>query len=788
MIYKAGNSFVLNTLNTSYLIGILDTGHLEHLYYGKKIHDDTQALKEKLNFAPGYTINYSQENKETALESINLEVSTLGKGDVRKPFIELEYSDGNRTCDFVYHSDYINQEKNELNTLPSSYGECDHLCIELKEKETEVYLYLHYYVFEKEDVIVKQATLVNKSDDTLTLKRMMSNQIDFNPDDYTLTTFTGAWAREMKRNDIKVFTGTIENGSITGYSSNHANPFVMLSKNNCDEEHGECYGFNLVYSGNHIETVEKGAFGKVRFLQGIHPIGFSFKLQKEECFEAPEAIMSYGDKGYNDLSHHFHDFINNHIVRGTWQNKRRPVLLNSWEAAYFKINEAKLVNLAKVAKDEGIELFVMDDGWFGERNDDTSSLGDWDVNKKKFPGGLEGLSKKIHDLDLMFGIWVEPEMVSVNSNLYKEHQNWTLENPNRNHSEGRNQRTLDLSNPEVQTFLIEKMSEVFTKASVDYVKWDMNRMISDAYSVYLPSDRQGEVYHRQIIGFYNVIKELTTRFPNVLFEGCSSGGNRFDLGMLCYFPQIWASDDTDALVRCEMQNNYSYGYPLSTIGAHVSSVPNHQTLRKTELSTRFNVACFGNLGYECNLVDQSNDDLNEIKKEISFYKENGEIFAYGTFNRIRRFKDGYAGSLEASTSNITEWSVVSKDKTKGFSFIFQKHVIPNTAFEKVTPIGFDDDIKYHFYNEEVKHDIAKFGDLINTAAPFHVKQGGVLHHAIGKFVKMDGEKEDYLVHGDTLRNAGVVLKQGFAAVGYNNEVRYFQDFGTRLYTIEKVED
>ena len=439
----------------------------------------------------------------------------------------------------------------------------------------------------------------------------------------------------MNRNDHNVVCGKIVNASVTGTSSNRANPFVMLAPAETTEDAGDCFGFNLIYSGNHYEACEYNAFGKLRLVSGINPMGFSYQIGVGESFESPEAVMTYSPDGYNGMSQNMHAFVRECIVRGTWKKKERPVLLNSWEAAYFDINERKLLKLAKAARDVGIELFVMDDGWFGERNDDKTSLGDWYVNPKKLPDGVSGLCKKINDLGLSFGIWVEPEMINVESNLYKEHPDWTMDIPGKNHAEGRNQRMLDLANPEVVDYMIASMSNLFASANIAYVKWDMNRIVSDCYSKYLPAKRQGETMHRYVLGLYRMMDELTKRFPEILFEGCASGGNRFDLGILCFFPQIWASDNTDAVYRVNGMNGYSYGYPMSVMGAHVSSCPNHQTLRTTPLETRFAVAAFGVLGYECNLCDMKKEDLEEIRKQIALYKEWRNVLQYGTFYRGR---------------------------------------------------------------------------------------------------------------------------------------------------------
>lgn len=368
---------------------------------------------------------------------------------------------------------------------------------------------------------------------------------------------------------------------------------------------------------------------------------------QETNFGNSVSCNGYAENGFNQMSQRLHHFIWEHIIRGTWQKKERPILLNSWEASYFDISEKKLLKLAKEAKEVGIELFVMDDGWFGERMDDSSSLGDWEANTKKLPGGLKGLSDKIHGLGLQFGIWVEPEMVNVKSKLYVAHPDWTIEIPGQPHSEGRNQRILDLGRREVQDYIIESMSKVFSSADISYVKWDMNRTFSDYYSTALPPERQGEVAHRYVLGLYRCMKELMERFPEILFEGCAAGGNRFDLGILCYFPQIWGSDDTDALCRAEIEENYSYGYPLSAVSAHVSACPNHQTLRNTPLETRFQVACFGSFGYECNLCDMKKEEKEAMKEQIALYKKWRKVLQQGTFYRGRSFYDGAQSGMVA---------------------------------------------------------------------------------------------------------------------------------------------
>lgn len=792
MITAQNGIYKLDTDNTSYIFRECESGHLQHLYYGRKIHADAQVLCEKHVSIPGNTNIYSPDFNNFSLEDMCLEMSSWGKGDIREPFIEVSHADGSSTSDFLFESSKITLGKEESETLPGSYdedGNVGHLTVILKDSNYNLKLELHYYVYEKCNVITRSAKFINESTDDVRLNRLMSMQLDFNDSDYELSSFNGAWIREMNRNIISLEAGKYVNESVTGTSSNRANPFVMIARHNTSENFGECFGFNLIYSGNHYEAAQINSYGKLRIVTGINPSLFSYKIRAGESFETPEAVMTYGYAGFNSMSHNMHDFVNNHIVRGKWKNRVRPILLNSWEAAYFNINEKKLLRLAKAGKEAGVELFVMDDGWFGERNDDTSSLGDWTPNEKKLPSGIREIADKIKALGLDFGIWVEPEMVNVKSRLYEKHPEWVVDIPEKPHSEGRNQRILDLSNTEVQDYIIEQMSNIFSSADISYVKWDMNRIFSDYYSKNLPPERQGEMAHRYVCGLYHCMRELTKRFPDILFEGCSAGGNRFDLGILCYFPQIWASDNTDALCRTQIQYNYSYGYPLSCISAHVSASPNHQTLRNMPLETRFAVAAFGNLGYEFNLCDLPKDEFMAVKAQIELYKKWREVIQYGTFYRRECFANRNSrnhGVLNNGAGNNASWCVASKDMSKAVGFTMQKLVVPNTQFACFFANGLKDDAVYHFYNRRLKHNIKEFGELVNMVSPVHIKQGSLVQELASKFVKLDGETEDYTAYGDTLMYAGVKLKQSFSATGYSEDVRLYQDFAARLYFMEEV--
>lgn len=780
MIVNQNNRFFqLDTAATTYCFRVLDTGHLEHLYYGRKIKvTDPDSLVEKHAFPPGNTIAYDQEHLAFTLEDMCLEMSGYGKGDIREPFVEVVCADGSTTTDFIFEKAEKIQGKEPFETLPGSYddtNQVEQLIVTLKDRNHGFTLELHYYVFADCDVISRSAKFINSSQEPVRLTRLMSSQIDFAQAGYVVTSFHGGWTKEMKKYDTKVNAGKFVNASFTGSSSNRSNPFLMIGEEETTENAGNCYGLNLIYSGNHYEVVEVNSFDKTRVVTGINPTNFAFTLEAGAIFEAPEAVMTFSSEGHNGMSQHMHAFVREHIVRGEWKYKERPVLLNSWEASYFDISESSLLKLAKEGKEVGVELFVMDDGWFGARNDDSHALGDWTPNLKKLPGGLEGLCKKINDLGLDFGIWIEPEMVNVDSDLYRAHPDWSIEIPGMNHSEGRNQRILDFCNPEVVEYITEQMKKVLGSANIAYVKWDMNRIFSDYYSQYLPKERQQEVGHRYICGVYRLAAALTESFPHILFEGCAAGGNRFDLGMLCYFPQIWASDNTDAISRLAIQNGYSYGYPLSVVSAHVSACPNHQTLRVTPLSTRFAVASFGVLGYECNLCDAGKEEKEEIKEQIELYKKYRKVWQRGRFYRV-------------AAGNHYQWNVVSEDRKTAIGMFVQREVQPNTMFAKFSAKGLDPQKMYHFFGQTKKYNIKEFGDLVNTVAPFHIKPDSFIHNTLAKFVKMDGETEDYICSGGSIMYDGVKLHQAFVGTGYSDQVRYFPDYASRLYFMEETEE
>lgn len=635
MIRKIDDYYVLETKQTTYCLKRLKSGHLQHLYYGKRLEihslQDCQQQFTQTYRTTGNTVAYSPQ-MEASLEDIPLEFSSYGKGDINEPLVQITYPDGSFTNDFLYENATISNQKEPLNSLPASHHADQQLVICLKEKNHPVYLYLYYSIFEDCDVIARSSKIVNQTHQSVYLERLMSSSIDFTQS-FNVISFHGGWGNEMNKRVNKITSGKLVLSSFTGTSSSRCNPFFMLSDDDTDENQGNCYGFNLIYSGNHYSSIETTITNRTRVVNGISPICFGFEIQASGCFEAAEEIISFSSQGMNQLSDQFHRFVNQHIINPIYKDRIRPVLINSWEACYFSINEEKLIRLAQRAAEVGIELLVVDDGWFGKRNNDHCSLGDWDVNLEKLPNGLKGLCDQVNQLGLQFGLWIEPEMISVDSKLYRQHPDWVMEIPGREHSEGRNQRILDLINPEVQNYIIEKMSAVFRSCNLAYVKWDMNRIFSDIYSPTLKK-QQKMTNHLYVVSLYKIVKELVQRFPHILFEGCSAGGNRFDLGMLCYFPQIWASDNTDAYCRSRIQENYSYGYPLSCFTNHVSAEINHQTGRYSSLQKRFQTAFMGNLGYELDLDALKPAELAIIKEQIQLYKKYRQQLLAGRFDRF----------------------------------------------------------------------------------------------------------------------------------------------------------
>jgi len=777
------NVIHLDTERTSYILDVLPTGHLASLYYGKRLRamDDYEPLRQKNVVPYGTMVNVSQAHRNIGLDDQCLEYSGLGKGDYREPAIELVFADGSRTTDFRFDSSRTYRGRPGIAGLPAALGgeaDVETTEVTLRDAERGLSLVLSYCVYAGYDIITRFATLANDSADGLPvrIRRLMSAQLDLPGGCWNFVTFDGCWAYERERNDRPVRPGIYVNDSKTGNSSNRHNTFVMLTADGCTEDSGECYAGNLVYSGNHAEIVEATYQGKVRLLTGINPSGFEWLLEGGQTFSTPEAVLSYSATGLNQLSRNMHRFVQDFIVRGQWQYQERPVLINNWEATDFDFDKRKLLALAREAAGLGIELFVLDDGWFGKRNDDTSSLGDWTVNEKKLPGGIEGLVPKINSLGLKFGIWVEPEMVNEDSDLYRAHPDWAIATPGRAPAYGRNQFVLDLTLPEVRSYLIEAMTGVFSQGNIEYVKWDMNRNISDAYSGGLSPERQGEFHHRYVLGLYEILAELVRRFPKILFESCASGGNRFDLGMLCYMPQTWTSDDTDAYARLSIQGGTSYGYPQSVMGAHVSASPNMQTLRASTIETRFNVAAFGLLGYELDLTMLSPFDKKAIREQVAFYKAHRKLLQFGRFVRVPARLD----------TDKTIWAVVSDDGRQAVAGLFQGSARVGRGQDLLTVPGLEPGAAYTVQGRPQYINVKAFGNLVNRVLPVRIRGDGVLHSVLSAHYMFRMATEEYRANGDLLSGYGIMLIPQFSGTGYNDSVRILSDYGSRLYVAEVI--
>lgn len=789
MIIFEQDTFHITTKNMSYLIGIRQSTYLEHLYFGKKIRQvpNVEALKEKFGTEYGNSV-VSPHGGNLTLDNLCMEYSFGGNGDFRNSSLEMKMPDNSFSNRFYYSGYKIYKgvyEDSELTHMP--YGRstsCEDenlnrgsqsvetLEITLLDHLYKVELVLIYTSFYSSDVISRRSVIHNLGKESIYLHKVMSLQLDLPESDYCLNTYDGMWARERHRNRKQLVSGIYVNDSTNGTSSNRHNPLIILEKHGCTESTGQCIGVNLLYSGNHYEAVEVSGYDKIRIMTGINPHRFQWEVVAGSTFYSPEAILTYSDNGRDSLSHNFHHFIKNHIIPQKWAMKERPILINNWEATYFEFNESKLLKLAKEAKKLGIELFVLDDGWFGNRNDDTSSLGDWTANVKKLGCSLQEFADKINNIGLQFGLWMEPEMISINSELYQQHPEWAVMVPGRENYIGRNQFVLDYTSEEVRTYVITKISKLLDSANIEYVKWDMNRALTDAFSNQL-GNRQGEFYHRYVLGLYEVLYQITTKFPDILFESCSAGGNRFDLGMLFYMPQVWTSDNTDANERVFIQEGTSDGYPLLTMGAHVSAVPNHQTLRTISLETRFHVACFGVLGYELDLTKLSIAEKKIVKKQIEFYKEYRKLFQFGTFRK------------QHMHNQTVVWTVEKEDRTEMIVLVYQQLQIPNYSSDILKVIGLKENSLYEIKARKQAISIKQFGSLVNQVSPVSIQDEGILQSVINKVYMLESEEECYLAYGDLLNNAGIKLKQQFVATGYNENTRVMGDFSTRLYVVKE---
>lgn len=682
--------FHLQTAKTSYIFKILENGNAGQLYYGPQIpvKKDYPNLASREEHDCTNTLTVDQSDFQ--LELIKQEYAGLGKGDYRYPAYQITYPNGSRTSEFEYTGYEVADGKERLKNMPSAFDDqgddSQTLTVTFKDELANLVLQLHYTVFEKEDVIVRSATFINHGQEAVTLDRALSLQLDLPDHDYDMLQFSGSWARERHLIRTPLRSGIQSIGSLRVASSHQQNPFFALARPHTDNHQGSAFGFNFIYSGNFIDSVEVDQFDTTRVLVGINPDDFGWKLANGESFQTPEAVMTYTSDGLNQMSQQLGAFYQDHLINQHFAHQDRPILINNWEATFMDFNEAKLMKIVDQADKLGIEMFVLDDGWFGHRDDDKSSLGDWFVDQKKFSNGISGFADRVHDKGMKFGLWFEPEMISIDSKLYEKHPDWMIATPGRQGTPARNQYVLDMTRQEVVDYLFEHMSAIIKQTKLDYIKWDMNRNITEMYGAKLPADQQLEFPHRYILGVYQLYARLTEAFPKVLFESCASGGGRFDLGMMYYAPQAWCSDDTDAVERIKIQDGTSYGYTQNMWGAHVSAVPNDQVGRLTSLDTRSAVAYFGDFGYELDITKMAADELATIKKQVAFYKQYRHLFQFGKFYRL--------DNPDTNNDNVYGWQVVNEDRSEAILTRFQILNGANPAYIRVYFAGLDPEATY----------------------------------------------------------------------------------------------
>ncbi|MGN0551369.1 MAG: alpha-galactosidase [Acutalibacteraceae bacterium] len=686
-VTEQGRNFYLETLHSMYQIKADEYGVLKHIWYGSRTECDMEYLLDYPDVGFSGNIYEAENKRDYSLDTMPLEYSCKGIGDHRIPAAAITHPNGSDALDLRFDGYEINKGKYAISGLPAVYAdedEAETLEIYLKDTSSDIRVILKYGVLEKKDIITRSAVFCNMGDAPCKITKAFSLCLDIPHGDWDWVHFHGRHTMERLVERRKLFHGVQESSSNRGTSSHQQNPSVLLCSNDCTETSGECIGALLVYSGSFQTKIELTQHNQVRMLMGINSECFSWELKPNEQFSTPEVILSYSDSGMEALSHNFHNVIRNNICRGEYKLSERPVLINNWEATYFDFNEERLENIAKEASKLGVDMFVMDDGWFGKRDSDTSGLGDWFVNEGKLKGGLNTLVEKVKSFGMKFGIWFEPEMVSEDSELYRTHPEWAIQIPKRKPTRSRYQLVLDMTRQDVRDYLFKVISDVLSSADISYVKWDMNRSICDWYSAELPAENMGEMQHRYVLGLYELLDRLTSEFPHILFEGCSGGGGRFDAGILYYCPQIWCSDDTDAYERTKIQYGTSFFYPISTIGSHVSIVPNHQTGRITPFETRVVTAMSGSFGYELDLNTLSEKEKNAVIEQNKRFKKYGPLIHNGRYYRLSN----------PMTDKFAIWSFVSENSVEVLvhGMIFRTE--PNITGYSVKLRGLIPDKKY----------------------------------------------------------------------------------------------
>ncbi|KAA8827085.1 alpha-galactosidase [Bifidobacterium myosotis] len=684
----------------SYIIDVLRNGQIGQLYFGAPLKDRENFTHMQVNERRDMDPCVYEGDQSFSLEDTKQEYPVTGNGDLRNMAATVVNPDGSRYADFKYVSHVVTPGKPKLEGLPATYveddAEAETLTITLVDEVTKAELELSYTLYADRPVLARNARFVNHGERELVLDAAMSANIDLPDARWNMLDFTGAWGRERHLDERPLKTGVQSIYSLRGHSSHQFNPFLILKRPETTETAGECFGVSLVYSGNFLGQVEVDNYHVTRVMMGVHPEGFAWRLGPGATFQTPEAVIVYSADGLNHMSQAYHELYRTRLARGYWRDRPRPVLINSWESTYMRFDEDKVYGIAAKAHELGVDLFVLDDGWFGHRDNDESSLGDWFADPKKLPNGVEGLARRITALGMKFGLWFEPEMISKDSRLYEAHPEWMIRVPDRTPLHGRNQFELDFTKPEVVDYIAEQMEKILGTGLVSYVKWDMNRSMTDVFSQGRPAGFQGEVYHRQILGVYALYERLTSKFPEVLFESCASGGGRFDAGMLYYAPQGWISDDSDAIERLKIQYGTSFGYPISSMGSHVSAVPNHQVFRRTPLKTRADVAYFGTFGYELDVNKIPPEEQEEIRAQIRFFKDHYDLIAHGTFYRlISPFGANPVGLQEGAE---TAWMVVSPDRSRALVGYYRAHQPVNEGYRSLRLAGLDPEREYEVHD------------------------------------------------------------------------------------------
>ena len=687
--------FKLDTKNSSYVIGIVDKeGFVGHAYYGKRLGDDALSYLMRIYESAG-TPETNGRDRLSFYDAFPMEYPTHGIGDFRESALRVEDAEGHWANKLTYRSHEIFKGKKKVAGLPATWCEkdedCETLELTLEDKEAKLAVVLSYSVFNDVDAVVRHARIINESDKTVYVTKAMSASFDIDNKEFDKIILYGSWARERHIDRTPVNYGIQMSRSSRGEGGHQEHAFTALLEKNADQNKGEVYGMDLIYSGNFRTLQERNQFDNIRMMTGINPEDFKWELTAGADFQTPEAVLVYSNEGIGGMSRIFHDLYRNHLIRGYYRDKKRPILINNWEATYFDFNTDKLLTIAKQAAPLGIEMLVMDDGWFGNRFDDNRALGDWEVNEEKLQGGLKYLVDEVNKLGLEFGIWFEPEMISPESKLYEEHPDWAFTVPGRQPGLARNQLVLDISREDVADYIFEKVAKVLHSANIEYVKWDMNRPLADIASAALPKERQGEIFHRYVLGVYRMQERLITEFPNLLLENCSGGGARFDAGMLYYSPQIWCSDDTDAIERLTIQEGTALIYPLSAMGAHVSDCPNHTVGRSTPFATRGAVALAGTFGYELDITKISEEERNQIPEQTAMYHKYNDLVRTGDYYRMASYRENHY---------YDAYMVVSKDKTEALATYVMVKRRPNPRSRGLKFLGLDPEKTYRIEGQD----------------------------------------------------------------------------------------